>query len=179
MSAISLAVLVEQQAGIETVLHYACRDRTLLGMESDLLGAHAMGIRNLLLITGDPPRRGDYSLAIQAEHILPELSVSQVLIYHLGETETAIDAELELDIREAPLREFNLRVPADFTLSRVNVAQRLTCLRASVLAILNHQDAIHGPVADTPIQKSVWCSRFRHSTLSSLLNTSRAGVSRV
>ena len=60
MSALSLAVLVEQQAGIETVLHYACRDRNLLGMQSDLLGAHAMGLRNLLLVTGDPPRVGDY-----------------------------------------------------------------------------------------------------------------------
>jgi homocysteine S-methyltransferase len=60
LSALSLAVLVEQQAGIETVLHYACRDRNLLGIQSDLLGAHAMGIRNLLLITGDPGRVGDY-----------------------------------------------------------------------------------------------------------------------
>ncbi len=66
---------------------------------------------------------GDYALSIQADHILPELSVSQMLIYHLGETETAIEAELELDIREAPLREFYLRVPADFTVSRLNVAQ--------------------------------------------------------
>jgi homocysteine S-methyltransferase len=63
MSAVSIAVLIEQQAGIETVLHYACRDRNLLGMQSDLLGAHAMGVRNLLLVTGDPPRRGDYAFA--------------------------------------------------------------------------------------------------------------------
>lgn len=63
MSAISIAVLIEQQAGIETVLHYACRDRNLLGMQSDLLGAHAMGVRNVLLVTGDPPRRGDYAFA--------------------------------------------------------------------------------------------------------------------
>jgi len=66
---------------------------------------------------------GDYALSIQAENILPELSVSQVLLYHLGETETAIEAEIELDIREAPLREFSLRVPADFTVSRLNVGQ--------------------------------------------------------
>ena len=58
LSALSLAVLIEQQAGIETLLHYSCRDRNLLGIQSDLLGAHAMGLRNLLLITGDPgPRR--------------------------------------------------------------------------------------------------------------------------
>jgi homocysteine S-methyltransferase len=60
MSALSSAVLVQQQAGIETILHYACRDRNLLGMQSDLLGAHSMGVRNLLLITGDPPQIGDY-----------------------------------------------------------------------------------------------------------------------
>jgi homocysteine S-methyltransferase len=60
ISALSLAVLIEQQAGIETLLHYACRDRNLLGIQSDLLGAHAMGLRNLLLVTGDPGRVGDY-----------------------------------------------------------------------------------------------------------------------
>jgi methionine synthase I (cobalamin-dependent)/5,10-methylenetetrahydrofolate reductase len=60
LSALSLAVLIEQRAGIETLLHYACRDRNLLGIQSDLLGAHAMGLRNVLLITGDPGRVGDY-----------------------------------------------------------------------------------------------------------------------
>jgi homocysteine S-methyltransferase len=60
LSALSLAVLIEQQASIETLLHYSCRDRNLLGIQSDLLGAHAMGLRNLLLITGDPGRVGDY-----------------------------------------------------------------------------------------------------------------------
>jgi homocysteine S-methyltransferase len=60
LSALAASLVVQQQAGIETILHYACRDRNLLGMQSDLLGAHAMGIRNLLIITGDPPRVGDY-----------------------------------------------------------------------------------------------------------------------
>src|SRR5947208_2532712 len=60
LSALSLAVLIEQQANIETLLHYSCRDRNLLGIQSDLPGAHAMGLRNLLLITGDPGRVGDY-----------------------------------------------------------------------------------------------------------------------
>ena len=60
MSALATAVLVEQQIGIESVLHYCCRDRNLLGMVSDLLGAAALGIRNLLLITGDPPKMGPY-----------------------------------------------------------------------------------------------------------------------
>jgi methionine synthase / methylenetetrahydrofolate reductase(NADPH) len=60
MSALAAAVMVQQQAGIETILHYACRDRNMIGMQSDLLGAHAMDIRNLLVVTGDPPRVGDY-----------------------------------------------------------------------------------------------------------------------
>jgi methionine synthase / methylenetetrahydrofolate reductase(NADPH) len=60
MSALSSAVLVQQQAGVEPILHYACRDRNLLGMQSDLLGAHSMGVRNVLLITGDPAKLGDY-----------------------------------------------------------------------------------------------------------------------
>jgi len=60
MSAIATAVLVEQQIGIESVLHYCCRDRNLLGMMSDLLGAAALGLRNILVITGDPPKMGPY-----------------------------------------------------------------------------------------------------------------------
>ena len=60
MSAQATAVLVEQTIGIEAVLHYCCRDRNLLGMMSDLLGAAALGLHNLLLITGDPPKMGPY-----------------------------------------------------------------------------------------------------------------------
>src|SRR5690349_6167461 len=59
MSALSLAVLVQQQAGVETLLQYSCRDRNLLGIQSDLLGAHAMGVRNVLGITGDVRNLGD------------------------------------------------------------------------------------------------------------------------
>jgi homocysteine S-methyltransferase len=60
MGALLTSVIIEQQVGIESVTHYCCRDRNLLGMLSDLLGAHALGIRNLLLITGDPPKMGPY-----------------------------------------------------------------------------------------------------------------------
>jgi homocysteine S-methyltransferase len=60
MGAIATSLLLEQQVGIESVTHYACRDRNLLGMLSDLLGASALGLRNLLLITGDPPKMGPY-----------------------------------------------------------------------------------------------------------------------
>src|SRR5689334_13326067 len=60
MGALLTSLLIEQQVGIETVTHYACRDRNLLGMLSDLLGAAAIGLRNLLIITGDPPKMGPY-----------------------------------------------------------------------------------------------------------------------
>jgi len=60
MSALALAVLVQQKAGIETVLQFSCRDRNLLGMQSDLLGAHAMGIRNVVGVTGNARMVGDY-----------------------------------------------------------------------------------------------------------------------
>ena len=60
MSAQATALLVEREIGLEAVLHYCCRDRNLLGMMSDLLGAAALGLRNLLIITGDPPKMGPY-----------------------------------------------------------------------------------------------------------------------
>lgn len=63
MGAVLTSVLIEQQSGIETVTHYCCRDRNLLGMLSDLLGASAVGLRNVLLITGDPPKMGPYPSA--------------------------------------------------------------------------------------------------------------------
>ena len=61
LSALSLAVLIQQRTGIETVLQCSARDRALLDLQSDLLGAHAMGIRNVVLVTGDVPLIGDYS----------------------------------------------------------------------------------------------------------------------
>ena len=64
----------------------------------------------------------DFALRIQADQILPELTVSQVLAYHLGENEQSIDAEIELDIREAPLRELLLHVPKGYAVARLNVA---------------------------------------------------------
>jgi len=60
MGALLSGLLIEREVGIETVVHYACRDRNLLGMLSDLLGAAAGGLRNLLLVTGDPPKMGPY-----------------------------------------------------------------------------------------------------------------------
>lgn len=60
MGALLSALMIEREVGLEAIVHYACRDRNLLGMLSDLLGASAAGIRNLLIITGDPPKMGPY-----------------------------------------------------------------------------------------------------------------------
>jgi methionine synthase / methylenetetrahydrofolate reductase (NADH) len=60
LSAPATCQLIEREAGIETVLHFCCRDRNILSIQSELLGAHAAGLRNLLCITGDPPRMGTY-----------------------------------------------------------------------------------------------------------------------
>ncbi len=60
MGALAVSLIIEQQVGMEAVTHYACRDRNLLGMYSDLLGAAALGLHNFLLVTGDPPKMGPY-----------------------------------------------------------------------------------------------------------------------
>jgi len=60
MSNQALSLLIQREVGIETILHYTCRDRNVLGIQSDLLGAAAVGIKNLICITGDPPKMGNY-----------------------------------------------------------------------------------------------------------------------
>jgi methionine synthase I (cobalamin-dependent)/5,10-methylenetetrahydrofolate reductase len=60
MSASSLCVQIQQQVGIETVLHYTCRDRNILSIQSDLIGCSSIGLKNILCLTGDPPKLGNY-----------------------------------------------------------------------------------------------------------------------
>lgn len=59
MGALALCVLIQQQVGIETILHLTTRDRSLMGLQADLIGAHALGVRNIIALTGDPPSLGD------------------------------------------------------------------------------------------------------------------------
>jgi homocysteine S-methyltransferase len=63
MSAPAISTLLQRDAGVEVTMHFACRDRNLLAIQSDLLGAHALGIRNILAVTGDPANIGDYPSA--------------------------------------------------------------------------------------------------------------------
>ncbi|MBT3181545.1 MAG: bifunctional homocysteine S-methyltransferase/methylenetetrahydrofolate reductase [Deltaproteobacteria bacterium] len=60
MSPLALAVLIKEKVGIESIVHYCCRDRNLLGIQMDLIGASALGLNNVLLVTGDPPKMGHY-----------------------------------------------------------------------------------------------------------------------
>ncbi len=60
MSAVAAAALIKEDIGIEPILHFTCRDRNLMGIQSDLIGAHALGIRHVLAVTGDPPSVGDF-----------------------------------------------------------------------------------------------------------------------
>ncbi|MHC5073956.1 MAG: bifunctional homocysteine S-methyltransferase/methylenetetrahydrofolate reductase [Planctomycetota bacterium] len=60
LSPLVTAIKIQQNADIETILHFCCRDRNLIGMQSDILGASAMDLKNILIITGDPPKVGEY-----------------------------------------------------------------------------------------------------------------------
>ena len=60
MSCLAVSGLISAQTKIDVILHFTCRDRNLMGLQSDLIGAHALGVRNILALTGDPPSLGDY-----------------------------------------------------------------------------------------------------------------------
>ena len=77
MSALVLAAQIQQQAGIETILHFTTRDRSLMGLQADLLGAHALGLRNILALTGDPPSLGD------SQNSSPVYDVDSVGLVHI------------------------------------------------------------------------------------------------
>ena len=78
ISALITALELERQVGVETILHICCRDRNLLAMQGDLLGAQAAGLRNMLLITGDPPKVGNYP------DVTGVFDVDSVGLLHLG-----------------------------------------------------------------------------------------------
>ena len=63
MSALSLALMIQHEVGVETLIHFTSRDKNLMALQAELIGAHALGIRNIIALTGDPPRIGDYPSA--------------------------------------------------------------------------------------------------------------------
>ena len=63
MSALALAVMIRQRVGIDTLIHFTSRDKNLMALQAELIGAHALGVRNIIALTGDPPTIGDYPSA--------------------------------------------------------------------------------------------------------------------
>ncbi len=86
----------------------------------------------------------DFALRIGADQILPELTVSQVLVYHHGENELSVDAELELDIREAPLRELLLRVPKGYAVAKLVAAGMVDYFQRDVDAAISEVRIVYG-----------------------------------
>ncbi len=116
LSAMALAQAILSEVDIDVIPHYTCRDRNILGIQSDLLGAEVMGINNLLCVTGDPPKLGDYPMAtavfdvdsIGLLHIADNLNhkldlagnpIPRATALHLGcgANPGAIDLDLEID----------------------------------------------------------------------------------
>jgi homocysteine S-methyltransferase len=156
LSALSLAVLIEQQAGIETLLHYSCRDRNLPGIQSDLLGAHAMGLRNLMLITGEPTRVGDYPDAtavfdvdsIGLTNVVHRLNegydvggqtIGQPTAFHIGVSINPGSSNLDEELRRF---EYKVEAGAEFLVTRPifdvsdfeRVLQRIETARLPIVA---------------------------------------------
>ena len=130
VSALSLAVLLQQRVGIEAVLEYSSRDRNLLAMQSDLLGAHTLGIRNLVAVTGDVRPAGDYpdattdvdsiGLVNAVSRLNRGLDVGGQAIgdptaFHLGVTVNAGAEDLDREIRRF---EQKVEAGAEFILTR-------------------------------------------------------------
>ncbi len=156
MSALAAAVMVQQQAGVETILHYACRDRNMIGMQSDLLGAHAMDVRNLLLVTGDPPRVGDYpdatavfevdsigltNLAAQLNRGLDMggQAIGQPTAFHIGVAANPGAFDLDQEIRRFEYKveagaEFAITQPVFDAAAMLRFLERIDRVRIPVIA---------------------------------------------
>ena len=132
LSALSLSVLIQQRTGIETVLQCSARDRSLLDLQSDLLGAHAMGIRNVVIVTGDVPLVGDYSDAaavvdVDSIGLLNAVSrfnhgtdvggqaIGQPTGFHVGVTMNPGAEDLDREMRRF---EYKLEAGAEFIVTR-------------------------------------------------------------
>jgi len=164
ISALSASVMVQQQAGIETILHYACRDRNLLGMQSDLLGAHSMGIRNVLLITGDPPNAGDYPDAtavfdvdsIGLTNVVARLNagfdiggqpIGAPTAFHIGVAANPGAANLDEQVRRF---EFKVKAGAEFAITQpifdlralVQFLERTSAVRVPMLAAITPLESL-------------------------------------
>jgi methionine synthase / methylenetetrahydrofolate reductase(NADPH) len=164
LSALSLAVLIQQRTGIETVLQCSARDRSLLDLQSDLLGAHAMGVRNVVLVTGDVPLVGDYSDATAVVDVdsigllnavsrfnqgtdVGGQSIGQPTAFNIGVTLNPGAEDLDREMRRF---EYKLEAGADFIVTRPvfdsrsfdRVAKKLEDAKLPVLLGLRPLDSV-------------------------------------
>ena len=164
LSALSLAVLIQQRTGIETILQCSARDRTLLDLQSDLLGAHAMGIRNIVVVTGDVPLVADYPDAtavvdVDSIGLLNAVSrlnhgtgvggqaIGQPTAFHVGVTVNPGAEDLDREVRRF---EYKIEAGAEFVVTRPifdpqsfdRVAKRLEAARLPVLMGLRPLDSV-------------------------------------
>ena len=84
VSALAMSALAQNQLGMETILHLTLRHRNLVALQSDLLGAHALGVRNVLVLMGDPPSSGDYPRATSVADIVPSKMVKLIRSFNDG-----------------------------------------------------------------------------------------------
>ena len=91
MSVLPTAILVREATGLDINMHFTCRDRNLMGIQADLLGAHAMDIRNILAMTGDPPRTGDY---VNATAVFDVDAIGLIRVLDEHEPRTGRDRQL-------------------------------------------------------------------------------------
>jgi homocysteine S-methyltransferase len=132
LSALALAVLIRQQAGIEAVLQFSSRDKPLLGMQSELLGAYAMGIRNLLAVTGDVRPAGDYPDATAVMDVdsiglvnavsrlnrgldVGGQTIGHATAFHVGVTVDPAAADMDAEIRRF---EWKVDAGAEYVITR-------------------------------------------------------------
>jgi methionine synthase / methylenetetrahydrofolate reductase(NADPH) len=164
MSALSLAVLVQQQAGIETLLQYSCRDKNLLGIQSDLLGAYAMGLRNLLGITGDAGKLGDIPDAtavfdvdsIGLTNVLTRLNhgldvggqpIGAPTAFHVGVMVNPAAGDLDAELRRFEFKvdagaEFAITHPVFDAAALEQFLERVAGFRIPVLATLHPFESV-------------------------------------
>ncbi len=151
MSAQSLCVQIQQHTGIETVLHYTCRDRNLLSIQSDLLGASSLGLRNILCLTGDPLKLGNYPDATQVfdvdsiglvnivERLNRGLDIGSNSIGASSNFTIAVAANPGAPDIENELRRFRYKVEAGAEFAITQPIFDLRLLESFLLRIKNHR----------------------------------------
>jgi len=137
MGVMSCAALVQQQVGLEAIAHFTCRDRNVMAIQSELIGAHALGIRNILALRGDPPRVGDYPNAT------PVWDVNAV-----GLITVIANLNRGLDANETPIGDrASFLVGAAVNPGAVDLERELRLLRRKTAAGANF--IVTNPIYDT------------------------------